>query len=627
METFPLATAPATIAHHRLSSSCSTANFNSHKDSSFTGSSGKEGGKKDSGGMWKQKVKSLVSMTTNQLLNSTSNILHNNNSNSTTANGGPNNNSHHNLNNSSSNSSLSSSSSANTNNTNSNNSANSAAAAAANFNSQQQQQLLNQNISTHPRILSYEVPEIIKIYFFENNDARFLPIHSSTTARECIQLAMREFALQSNYSSRDFALYEYSVIFNNAGSAQTDEKDNSSSAATTAPSVNASSTVVKRLADGTSDLVNNLGLNSRLYLKLLVPCKEHSSANHHHLSDTDIAKEIVKDSSGNGGFLTLDTNAIARELTARDFRLFCKIEAQQFVYDLAYNNPNNQAPSSKSSTVFARTRDLVDFERRTNEEMFWTINQVLQERSRSVAKRVKVIKKLIRIAHVAMKLNNFNLLFAILSGLAHSSVDRLKSCWEKVPGKEVKRLQKLNDLMSVHRNFVCLRQKLMEIMHQDGGERGNGGAFIIIPFFPLVKKDLMFIWMANQTYVNSKEPQTPSGDSGSENAPAPKPAKEEMLVNWEKMRLLSEKIREIQKMTNTTKLAMAAVSGAGGSSGGASANGNLSGLASPTVAPSDEPIDPNLLFRIFADATTCEDPRTFSHKRLWENQRMMKRVQ
>ena len=587
--------------------------------------------------MWKQKVKSLVSMTTNQLISSTSNILHSNSNNNSTPNGSLNN-SHHqhqHLNNSSSNSSLSSSSSANNTANNHHH--------HHHLNSQQQQQQLLSQSTTHPRILSYEVPEIIKIYFFENNDCRFLPIHASTTARECIQLAMREFALQSNYSSRDFALYEYSVIFNStsssssSGGLQADEKDTSASSNTTTTSaatasVNASSTVVKRLADGTSDLVANLGLNSRLYLKLLVPSKENHGGS--HLSDSDIAKEIVKDTSANA-FLTLDTNAIARELTARDFRLFCKIEAQQFVYDLAFNNPNQPLGGGKSSSsgiIFERTRDLQDFERRTNEEMFWTINQVLGERNpRSVSKRVKVIKKLIRIANVAMKLNNFNLLFAILSGLNHSSVDRLKACWDKVPGKDVKKLQKLNDLMSVHRNFVCLRQKLMEIMHQDGGSgnggNGGGGAFIIIPFFPLVKKDLMFIWMANQTYVNSKEPQTPGSGGGNETSEKP-PAKEEMLVNWEKMRLLSEKIREIQKMTNTTKLAMAAVSGVG-LVNGSSSSGVTSPSAAASVAVSDpgEPIDPNLLFRIFADATTCEDPRTFSHKRLWENQRMMKRVQ
>lgn len=525
---------------------------------SFSNLSTKESKKGTStGSLLKQTMRSLVS-TTNQLMNTTSNILHNNHNSQGLNTGG------NTISSSHSNSSLSLLS-------NSSLSSNSASG----------------NQASHSRIVSYEVAEIIKIYLFENNECRFLPIHSSTTARECIQLALREFQLQSNYSSRDFALYEYSVIMNNSA-AMPDE------------STVASSTVVKRMSDGTSDLVRNLGLNSRLYLKMVTASKDNGSGGH-HLSDSDIAKEILKDSSVNS-LQTLDCNSIARELTSRDFRLFCRIEAQQFVYDLAYNGPN-EVNASNQSIIFERAKELQEFERKTNEEMFWTINQVLGEK-RSLAKRVKAIKQLIRVATLSMKLNNYNTLFAILSGLMHLSVSRLKSCWDRVPTKHMKQLQKLQQLMDPSRNFYNFRQQLMQKLREDNATT------IIIPFFPLVKKDLSFIWLANQTYVNSAES---SGET--------KPNKSEMLVNWEKMRLLSEKIREIQKMANTTSLAMAAINGMSNGAG----NGNNNNVASPALA--NEPIDPSILFRIFADSTTNEDPRTFSHKKLWENQRMAKRVQ
>lgn len=464
--------------------------------------------------------------------------------------------------------------------------------------------------ATHPRILSYEIPEIIKIYSFEHNDCCFLPIHSSTTVRECIQLALRQFKYSNNYSSRDFALYEYSVIFNNNGNSTNGCVVGDENAA-----VNNSSTVVKRLNDGTNDLVANLGLNSRLYLKLVSQPKDSSHVGE-PMTDSDIAKEIIKDSSINS-LLTLKGYAIARELTARDFRLFCKIEAQQFVYDLAFNDPNSSSSNHKNNgepnIIFDRTRDLQEFERKTNEEMFWTINQVLGEK-RSITKRVKAIKQLIRIATLAMKLNNYNTLFAILSGLMHLSVSRLKSCWDKVPTKHLKQLQKLQQLMDPSRNFYNFRQQLMQKLREDNG------ASIIIPFFPLVKKDLSFIWLANQTYINSApEPQTPSSQDSN------KSTKEILLlVNWEKMRLLSEKIREIQKMANTTSLALAAINGLNNSNTSSSSTSNL---AQSTIA-TNEPIDPNLLFRIFADQlSTSEYKSSSDHKKLWENQRMTKRVQ
>ena len=533
----------------------------------------KDSTKKDStGNMWKQKVRSLVSITTKELISSTANMLHNNshNTNSNSSSGDKASsgqilsNGQILLSGSCSNSSLSSSS----------------------MNS-------NQNVgsnSSHPRVCSYEVPEIIKIYFYENNDFRFLPINSATTARECIQLSLREFNLSSSYSSIDFALYKYSVMLgtNNASGVTEDN---------TPPMANH----VKRLSDGMNDLVTHLGLNARFYLKLVNPSKEGNGNSSNSLSESDIVKDIVKESSI-VSLLNLDGIAIARELTARDFRLFCKIETQQFMYDLAFNS-NRSSSSSENGVTFERTKELQEFEKKTNEEMFWTINQVLSEK-RSLHKRVKVIKQLIRIANIAMKLNNFNTLFAILSGLTHQSVSRLKNCWDKVPSKVIKKLQKLQMLMDPRRNFYNYRQKLMEILRQDNG------AYIVIPFFPLVKKDLSFFWFGNQTYIDTAEL------SGENEKNGPK-TKGELLVNWDKMKVLSEKIREVQKMTNTTSLALAAVNGLNQSTGG--------NIATPSAA--NEPIDPNLLFRIFADNMTGEDPRTFSNKRLWESQIMTKRVQ
>ena len=585
VETFPLtnrlststttSSSSSTSSGFGSSSSTSLSSLNSNQNPLLT--TMKDVKKEKEG--WKLKVRSLVSSTTNQLISSTTNILHNNSSSTT--------NNNNNINQSNHNQSTSLSSNSNTGNSNSN----------------------GPSSAIHPRILSYEIPEIIKIYSFEHNDCCFLPIHSSTTVRECIQLALRQFKYSNNYSSRDFALYEYSVIFNNNGNNASGCAVGDENAA-----INNSSTVVKRLNDGTNDLVANLSLNSRLYLKLVSQPKDSSHVGE-PMTDSDIAKEIIKDSSINS-LLTLKGYAIARELTARDFRLFCKIEAQQFVYDLAFNDPNSSSSNHKNNSepniIFDRTNDLQEFERKTNEEMFWTINQVLGEK-RSITKRVKAIKQLIRIATLAMKLNNYNTLFAILSGLMHLSISRLKSCWDKVPAKHLKQLQKLQQLMDPSRNFYNFRQQLMQKLRDDKG------ASIIIPFFPLVKKDLSFIWLANQTYITSApEPQTPSSqDSNKSN-------QETLLVNWEKMRLLSEKIREIQKMANTTSLALAAINGLNSSN---TASSSVSNLAQSTIA-TNEPIDPNLLFRIFADQLASPENKSSSdHKKLWENQRMTKRVQ
>jgi hypothetical protein len=141
-------------------------------------------------------------------------------------------------------------------------------------------------------------------------------------------------------------------------------------------------------------------------------------------------------------------------------------------------------------------------------------------------KKVKIIKQLIRIAYFCQEFNNFNTLFAILSGLQHVTVTRLKSIWDKIPQKSQQKFQKLQQLMDPSKNFQNFRTKLAEVTPP------------IIPFFPLVKKDLSFIDLANQTFIQLDD--NPS----------------QYLINWEKMKLLSSKIREIVAFTNSEETAI-----------------------------------------------------------------------
>ena len=231
-------------------------------------------------------------------------------------------------------------------------------------------------------------PEIIKIYY--ESEYRFLPIHPTTSARECIQLALIEFQLTS-YSSRDFALFEYKLID-----------------ATTATSA------VKRLSDNFQNLVQNLSLDSRIYLKCVSGQTPTSGAP----TDAEITRDIQRESSVNS-LLTLDSESLAKELTERDLELFCRIESQQFVYDLTSDDsPSVTTPTTGTTPAVDdnfRVKELKEFEEQTNRELFWTTNRILFE-ANSPQKRVKVAKQLIKVALVLCRLNNYNSLFAILSG-------------------------------------------------------------------------------------------------------------------------------------------------------------------------------------------------------------------
>ena len=90
--------------------------------------------------------------------------------------------------------------------------------------------------------------------------------------------------------------------------------------------------------------------------------------------------------------------------------------------------------------------------------MFWVVNEILHESN--LVKRAKIIKLFIQIAHICKECKNFNSLLAILQGLDHLTVARLKDTWEKVPNKYKKILEDLRILLDTSKNMLKYRQVL-----------------------------------------------------------------------------------------------------------------------------------------------------------------------
>lgn len=109
-------------------------------------------------------------------------------------------------------------------------------------------------------------------------------------------------------------------------------------------------------------------------------------------------------------------------------------------------------------------------------------------------------------------------MFAIISGLGHAAVSRLRLTWEKLPSKYQKLFTDLQDLMDPSRNMSKYRQLISaELLAQHP----------IIPFYPVVKKDLTFIHLGNDTRV-------------------------ENLINFEKLRMIAKEIRLLTHMCSST---------------------------------------------------------------------------
>ena len=122
-------------------------------------------------------------------------------------------------------------------------------------------------------------------------------------------------------------------------------------------------------------------------------------------------------------------------------------------------------------------------------------------------------------------------MFAIISGLGHAAVSRLKSSWEKLPSKYIRLFADMQQLMDPSRN---MSRFVWEIEQECGMILMNACIFVhryrnlvngenvqppIIPFYPVVKKDLTFIHLANDTTV-------------------------EGLVNFEKLRMIAKEVSQ-----------------------------------------------------------------------------------
>lgn len=125
---------------------------------------------------------------------------------------------------------------------------------------------------------------------------------------------------------------------------------------------------------------------------------------------------------------------------------------------------------------------LSQFAELVNREMFWVVTEVCSEHN--LVRRSKIIKQFIKIARKYLEsftsfltlpfmhftsaiffyvgqckeCKNFNSMFAIVSGLGHGSVSRLRASWEKLPTKYQRLFSDLQELMDPSRNMSKYRQ-------------------------------------------------------------------------------------------------------------------------------------------------------------------------
>jgi len=144
--------------------------------------------------------------------------------------------------------------------------------------------------------------------------------------------------------------------------------------------------------------------------------------------------------------------------------------------------------------------------RRFNEVQYWATTEVLLA---NPAKRIAYLKKLIKIAALAKENKDLMAFFAITLGLSNIAVSRLASIWDKLSAKLRRQYGEFEALLDPSRNHRAYRMLIAKITPP------------VIPFVPLLLKDLTFMHEGNKTYFAG-------------------------LVNFEKMHMIANVLRSFR---------------------------------------------------------------------------------
>ncbi|KAL8578522.1 hypothetical protein ACOMHN_028794 [Nucella lapillus] len=232
-------------------------------------------------------------------------------------------------------------------------------------------------------------------------------------------------------------------------------------------------------------VTTSLSLNGRLFITPI-----------EHLDALTPLPEQEGPGTGTSNTLeVLSTKELAFHMTLYDWELFTCIHEYELIYHVF------------GAAKFGRiTANLDLFLRRFNEVQYWVVTEMLLVTN--VSKRVQLLRKFIKLAAHCKDFQNLHSFFAIVMGLSNIAVSRLSQTWEKLPGKLRKLFEEFETIMDPSRNHRVYRLTVAKMTPP------------IIPFMPLLMKDMTFTHEGNKTYFDN-------------------------LVNFEKMHMIAQTLKTV----------------------------------------------------------------------------------
>ncbi|XP_061470528.1 rap guanine nucleotide exchange factor 3 isoform X2 [Rhineura floridana] len=233
----------------------------------------------------------------------------------------------------------------------------------------------------------------------------------------------------------------------------------------------------------TFGVFTSLGLNERLFAASVQEL--HSLAPHPEQQGPTVGSSESLD--------FISSKDLANQFTEHDWNLFKSIHQVELFY---YVFGPQKFPN-------ATTANLERFLRRFNELQFWVTTELCL--CPDVIKRAQLLRKFIKLAAHLKDQKNLNSFFAVMFGLSHSTISRLSRTWE-LPHKTRKLYGTMERMLDPSWNHRVYRLAMAKLTPP------------LIPFMPLLLKDMTFIHEGNRTLV-------------------------ENLVNFEKLRMTAKAVR------------------------------------------------------------------------------------
>ncbi|KAI9498632.1 ras guanine nucleotide exchange factor domain-containing protein [Zychaea mexicana] len=230
-------------------------------------------------------------------------------------------------------------------------------------------------------------------------------------------------------------------------------------------------------------------------------------------------------SSTSSALASLDAQDVAQYLTLADFNVFKNISPYEYLRGTWRNSSVNNSQQQHELSNPKKSGYARILTRRANMLSHWILHEVCSPQHPK--QRRMIIKKLIHIAKLCIEWNNFHTGMIIIMGLQCPTIQRLENTWQALSSRDMSAFDALQKYVDVTNNMGYYRQALATAKAP------------VVPFFPLILKDLTFFMDGNPTMTTP----APLPEQQQQQQPSPK------LINFDKFRVLTHFVNTLMRYT------------------------------------------------------------------------------